>query len=424
MRVIRLLSICAAALLLGAAPMRASRADVVLAVAGSSNQTPAAASLGSFVAVAWSAEAPQGSDVYLAVSRDSALTFADPVRVNALRGEARVGGELPPRTGLTARPGSADPEIVVVYGSKTVHTEIKLARSLDGGRTFTPGRPLQAAGAAGDRGWHAMALDAAGTAHVLWLDHRGLAAAKGAATHAGHEADALDGVAMAQRSGLYYARDDAHGNAPERELVKGVCYCCKVAMAAGRDGSLFAAWRQVYPGNVRDIAFIASHDLGRTFTAPARVSADEWQLAGCPDDGPAMGVDGEGTVHVVWPTVLGGPEPEGAIFYASSRDGRTFSPRARVPTLGSSRPMHPQILVDQAAGISVAWDEVVNGVRQAAVRTLRFDEAGRPRFGTATRLGTSDTPSSYPVLVATSRGPVALFVSGVPGATVIRASRP
>lgn len=418
----RLVLVPALILLLGPGPTRVAASDAVLAVEGSSNQTPAAASLGPFVAVAWSAQPVQGkADVYVAVSDDGGASFGDPVRVNLVAGEARVGGELPPRVGLSTRPGQAAPEIVVAYGSKTAGTEIKVARSLDGGRTFTPGMALQAPGAVGDRGWHAMVLDQAGAAHVMWLDHRGLAAARDA-SHAHHEAAAIDGVAMAQASGLYYARDDRGHPAAERELVRGVCYCCKVALAAGPDKTLYAAWRHVYPGNIRDIAFLASRDGGRTFDTPGRVSVDDWQLAGCPDDGPAMAVDGDGTIHVVWPTVMGGPTPEGAVFYTSSRDGRTFSPRVRVPTLGSPRPMHPQILVTGAGRVTVAWDEVLNGQRHAAVQTMSFDEAGQPLFGATTRLAPASTPSSYPVLVSTPRGTLAVYVSGAPGATIIRTS--
>ncbi|MDH4064747.1 MAG: glycoside hydrolase, partial [Acidobacteriota bacterium] len=262
-----------------------------------------------------------------------------------------------------------------------------------------------------------------GAAHVMWLDHRGLAAAK-ASPHAHHEAAALDGVAMAQQSGLYYAREDRTVASTERELLKGVCYCCKVAMATGTHGEIFAAWRHVYPGNIRDIAFLASRDGGHTFEAPGRVSIDDWQLAGCPDDGPAMAVDGEGTVHVVWPTVIGGQTPEGAIFYASSRDGRTFSPRRRLPTLGSPKPMHPQIVADSAGRITAAWDEVVDGVRHAATRAITFDEAGQPLFGAARRLGPPDAPSSYPVLVSTSNGTLAVYVSGKPRESVIRVETP
>ena len=126
------------------------------------------------------------------------------MRVNDIEGEARLGGELPPRVALVPRSGGGVPEIVVAYGSKTTGTAIKVSRSTDGGRTFTPARELQAPGAAGDRGWHALTIDAAGAAHVMWLDHRGMVSDK-AESHEHHEAAAMDGAAMAQRSGLYYA---------------------------------------------------------------------------------------------------------------------------------------------------------------------------------------------------------------------------
>jgi hypothetical protein len=263
----------------------------------------------------------------------------------------------------------------------------------------------------------------------MWLDHRGLADPKNAAHHGGGhregaaahqvEKDASDGVAMAERSGLYYASDGATP-ASERELVKGVCYCCKVALVTTPGGAIYAAWRHVYPGNIRDIAFIASRDGGRTFGALGRVSHDGWQLAGCPDDGPAMSVDSGGITHVVWPTVLGGPAPEGALFYASSDDGQRFKPRVRIPTLGSPRPMHPQILSAGDDRLIVAWDEVLNGIRNAAVQSVRLDATGRATFGPIQRLGTAGSPSSYPVLVSTPHGPRAVFVEGKPGASVIR----
>jgi hypothetical protein len=183
---------------------------------------------------------------------------------------------------------------------------------------------------------------------------------------------------------------------------------------------VYAAWRHVYPGNIRDIAFIASSDGERRFGAAARVSVDGWHLAGCPDDGPAMSVDGRGVAHLVWPTVLNTPEPEGALFYASSADGRSFTPRVRIPTLGSPKPMHPQVLARTPDRIMVAWDEVVNGVRRAAVRSLRLDEAGQPIFGAPHHLGSLDSPSSYPVLVPTSRGTLAVYVEGKAGASKIR----
>ena len=50
---------------------------------------------------------------------------------------------------------------------------------------------------------------------------------------------------------------------PRWALTGGVCYCCKTALAVGADGAIYAAWRHVYPGNMRDIAFTLSRDGGQ-----------------------------------------------------------------------------------------------------------------------------------------------------------------
>ena len=143
---------------------------------------------------------------------------------------------------------------------------------------------------------------------------------------------------MAQGSGLYYARTEPmHAPGDERMLTMGVCYCCKTSIAAGPGGHIVAAWRHVYDGNVRDIAVTTSTDGGRTFSPPARVSEDGWSINGCPENGPSVVVDDAGATHVAWPTVIGGAEPTGALFYAIGRRA-TFSPRLRIPTLASRDP--------------------------------------------------------------------------------------
>lgn len=389
-------------------PVAHSRSDVTLAIAGATNQTPWVAAQGSLVAAAWGASAAGKADIYLAVSRDGGLKFGPPVRVNAVAGEARVSGEIAPRVAIVPGSASGVPEIAVLWNAKDGVTMIKLARSRDGGRSFGTPQPLQTAGAAGDRGWQALAVDGRGTAHAIWLDHRGMAAAKtGAAAHKGEH----DGVAMAQRSGLYYASSSAGGASVDRELFKGVCYCCKTAMTAAPDGTLYAAWRHVFDGNFRDMAFTASRDGGKTFSPLARINQDGWSINGCPDDGPAMAVDAKGAVHLVWPTVVGGTE--GALLYAVSRDGRSFSAPIRVPTLGSPKPSHPQIAIDGQGRPVVAWDEVRNGVRGAA-----FSRMTASTFGPAQSLGTSG-PSTYPVLAVGSRGVVAVWTAGPPAQATI-----
>ena len=397
-----------------------SSAPAPLDVPGRSDQTPWVAASGSFVAVAWGASAAGKADVFLAVSRDGGDTFGQPVQVNRIAGEARLGGELPPRVALVARRESPTPEIVVTWTARGDTTAIKTARSRDGGSTFADPVVMQAPGAIGDRGWPAMTVDHRAAVHAIWLDHRGLAArrAAGAAPAAHTPGVQHDGAAMAQHSGLYYASVGGSRTA-ERELAKGVCYCCKTALAAGPDGTLFAAWRHVYPGNLRDMAFAISRDGGRTFSASARVHEDRWAVNGCPDDGPALGVDAKGTAHLVWPTVIDGPQPEGAIFYASTRDGRQFTPPVRVPTLGGPKPSHPQIVVDRRGRTFVAWDESLDGRRVAALREITRQPGRSPAFGDIVRLST-DGAAVYPVLAATDAGLVAVWTTGGEDARVER----
>jgi hypothetical protein len=394
---------------------------VTLAVKDRSNATPWVAARGSFVAVAWGGTLDGNTDVFVAVSRDGGNRFAEPVQVNAIAGEARLGGELPPRVELLGR-ANGDPEIIVLWTARGASTEIKTARSSDGGKSFSFPVTLQSSGVRGDRGWAALAIDKSGEAHAIWLDHRGLASDDNQKAHADHKAAEHDGTAMAQRSGLFYAAGEQTSWRQEQELTTGVCYCCKTALAVAPSGTIYAAWRHVYSGNFRDIAFTSSRDAGRTFATPTRISEDQWQLNGCPDDGPAMAVDGAGTVHVVWPTVLTGPVSQGALFYATSSDGRTFTPRVRVSTLGSPKPSHPQIAVDAKGRIILAWDEVVNGTRTAVVREVLRGSRGEVTFGQAIKVAEGQ-PSLYPVLASTAGAIVSAWTAGTPGRSVIQVRR-
>lgn len=395
---------------------------VTLAIDGRTSAMPWIASSGRAVAVAWMATVAGASDVYVAVSDDDGRTFAPPVRVNTVAGDGRAAGEIPPRVAFGPVADAAGRrEVVVAWNAKDRGTEIKIARSRDGGRTFAAPVSLQAPGAAGDRGWHSLAIDERGVAHVFWLDHRGLAeASANAGAKAGGHYGEHDGVAMAQKSSLHYAASGPGAAIGERAIAPGVCYCCKSAAVAA-PGRIVTAWRHVFADNVRDIAFTESRDGGRTFAPIARVSADGWSINGCPDDGPALAVAGDARIHAVWPTVVQGPETSGALFHATLGRDTAFSARQRVPTLGSPKPSHPQVVADASGGVVVAWDEVIDGVRTAAYVTGTPDGAAGLRFARPTTLAVG--PSAYPVLAATGRGVVAAWTAGPPTASSIHVRR-
>jgi hypothetical protein len=389
---------------------------VTLSVAGRTSATPWIASAGTAIAVSWMATADGKADVFVAVSHDEGRSFAAPVQVNTVAGDGRANGEFPPRVAFGPADGSGRREVVVAWNAKDQGTEVKLARSRDGGRTFAAPEALQAPGAAGDRGWHAMALDDRGVAHVIWLDHRGMTAAKSDGGHKGEH----DGVAMAQLSSLYYAAAAPGSRGVERAVSPGVCYCCKTAVVAA-PGRIVAAWRHVFAGNMRDIAFTESRDGGRTFRPIARVSEDGWSINGCPDDGPALAVGEDARVHAVWPTVVQGPETSGAIFYAALGTGSSFSARQRVPSLGSPKPSHPQVVVDGSGRVVVAWDEIIGGVRTAAYATGVAQPDGRVTFGPPARIAAG--PTAYPVMAVAPRGVVAAWTAGPPTASSIHVRR-
>src|SRR4029453_19488282 len=92
----------------------------------------------------------------------------------------------------------------------------------------------------------------------------------------------------------------------------------------------FVVWGTLSPGGVRNTAIARPAGAGRTFGAPVRVSADDWKIDACPDDGPAMAIDGGGAIYVAWPTLLQGASPHMAIFETVSRaGGAPFAPGTR-----------------------------------------------------------------------------------------------
>jgi hypothetical protein len=401
-----------------------------IAVKGRANANASLAADGQFAVLAWGATTTDGvTDIYAAASTDGGRTFAAPTRINQLAGEANLSGEQPPRIALVPRTGR-NPAIVVVWTAKApAGTRLLSARSDDAAKSFAPPIRVPGSEASGNRGWQSIAAGRDGGVVAVWLDHRELSTDRGGAPsmhHAEHQHLAsgqkpADGVARAQQSKLMFSRLGESGSS--HQLTGGVCYCCKTAIATDSAGGVYAAWRHVYEGNVRDLAFTKSSDGGRTFAPPVRVSDDHWVLDGCPENGPALAVGEAKRIHVVWPTLVPGAtsasEPTLALFYAMSDDGRHFTARQRIPTEGF--PRHPQIALGRTGELIVAWDEQARGTRRVALAHGAIDGKGTPGF---VRQQISDNArAEYPVLARVNDGTVVAWTSGPTGQTVIRAER-
>lgn len=398
--------------LLSGTVLSAQSSVTTLAVADRTGANPTVAAHGAFVAVAFSAATISSMDIFVATSTNGGTTFGAPVQVNRVAGEARVSGEEPPRVALVPRRGTT-PEIVIVWTAKAGTTwKLLSARSLDGGRTFSASAPVPGSDSEGSRGWQSVAVDASGRISVLWLDHRDLIAADGAHQHNAASPMVMPKGNPTERAALSQLMFTSLGSTRALSIARSVCYCCKTALAVSGD-NVYAAWRHVYPSGERDIAFTTSTNRGRTFASPVRVSDDHWKLDGCPDNGPALAIDATKRAHVVWPTTAEGKNATAkdamalSIYYAVSRDGKSFSARSRVPTRGPAS--HPQIVMLPNGTALVAWDEVVDGTRRLGLVRATVSASGAVSF---TPIAAPDAGPGqwYPALTATTSGAVITWV--------------
>ncbi|WP_462248727.1 hypothetical protein [Ekhidna sp.] len=126
-----------------------------------------------------------------------------------------------------------------------------------------------------------------GTFNVAWLDGRNTA-------NNDHNHHGGSG-AMSLRTALV----DLRGNIMnESELDNRICDCCQTSGAMTKDGPIFV-YRDRSVDEVRDMAFVSK--TNEQWSTPKLISQDNWNITGCPVNGPRM-ASYENTVVVAWYT--------------------------------------------------------------------------------------------------------------------------
>jgi hypothetical protein len=280
-------------------------------------------------------------------------------------------------------------------------TDLRLARSADGGRSFSPAVTVNDDGGfRSGHSFHDVAVSPDGSVYVSWLDSRAQDAYERESGHtpvAGHASHG-DGPGVEVRVARSTDGGRAFGEAAV--VAQGVCECCRTRLAFGRDGVVYVAWRHQFGANVRDPAVARSDDGGATFGEPVRVAADGWLIPGCPHSGPAIAVDGAGRVHVAWHT--GAPGRAG-LYHAMSDDrGASFHTPSQIAAAGAAGPQ----LAPRASGAWLAWEE-----QTGAVRVARLSPAGA--IAVRRRYSGSSPALAAGALVRMDDGRV--VVTGLPG---------
>jgi len=326
----------------------------------------------------WLARVDKGH-VVVSRSGDGGKTFGGEVQVNAVAEAILADGQNRPQLLV------AGDTIVVAWAQalpKLHSGHIRFARSVDGGRSFSPPVNVNDDGAEIGHSFPAMASDGKGGLAIAWLDARD----KEAATAAG---------AKYAGSGVYFVTSADNGAqfSPNRRLAGHSCECCRIGLAYGRGGEAQALWRHVFGDNIRDFALARLAADAQI----ARASDDDWQIDACPHHGGALAIDGEGRRHLVWFT---GSAKRPGIHYRYA-DGAQFSPPVALGD-ADAQPGHPVVF---AAGSNVwlAWREFDG--KQYRVKAQRSVDRGAS-WQAARSVAVAERTADLPIFVAGARSPL------------------
>jgi hypothetical protein len=233
---------------------------------------------------------------------------------------------------------------------KPVSRELRLSKTVDGGRTFLPSIVVNDDQQVINHTFDALHRGPDGTLHVSWID--------------GREGKKDPGTFVAR------SQDQGRSVTANVKVDDNTCVCCRTALASAPDGTLYVAWRKIF-GDIRETVVARSEDGGQTFSAPVIVGHDQWVFPSCPHRPASLGVDQQGRLYVVWYTE--GTDEIPAIYLAYSDDrGKTFSQKRQLNGAKGTFPDHPQMAVDPTGRIVVVWEEQ-SPVRREVVVSASLD---------------------------------------------------
>lgn len=213
--------------------------------------------------------------------------------------------------------GSLAAHWLVKSGTGTYAYDVNIARSKDAGKTW--GKPLvpHTDKTQTEHGFVSLVPLPDGRVGAVWLDGRNL---KDVKDHEGDEHTPLP-VSMTLR----YATIDADGKlSDETQLDERVCECCQTSAALTSAGAI-AVYRDRSDKEVRDIHFVTRQQ--GNWSAPRPVYSDNWEINGCPVNGPSVAADGS-RVAIAWYT---GANDSPQVKVAFSNDaGATFGEPVQV----------------------------------------------------------------------------------------------
>jgi hypothetical protein len=194
---------------------------------------------------------------------------------------------------IALQDGSLAAHWLVKSGKGTYAYNVNLARSNDGGKTWSKPIVPHRDNTETEHGFVSLIPLPDGRLGAVWLDGRNMEGMK----HEDEHAPAAESMT------LRYAAIDRDGRlTDEVQLDERVCECCQTSAALTNEGAI-ALYRDRSQTEVRDIYFVKQ--TNGSWGAPQAVHSDNWEINGCPVNGPAVAADGR-RVAVAWFTGANG----------------------------------------------------------------------------------------------------------------------
>ena len=213
--------------------------------------------------------------------------------------------DFPSVIGLTD--GTLAAHWLVKRGSATYAYDVNIARSVTRGSTWTKPLVPHRDNTQTEHGFVSLIALPDARLGAIWLDGRNM-------KNSGEHEPAAESMTL-----RYATIGDDGTLSDEAQLDERVCECCQTAAAVTSDGPI-AVYRDRSVGEVRDIYLV--RQVNGTWTTPQPVFADNWQIDGCPVNGPAIAANGRNVV-VAW---FSSPSNAPRVKVAFSNDaGATFS---------------------------------------------------------------------------------------------------
>lgn len=189
----------------------------------------------------------------------------------------------------------------------------------------------------------------------------------------------------------------------EVRLDERTCDCCQNAVAVTSSGPVIA-YRNRSTEEIRDI--YVTRRVGGKWTTGVPAYSDNWKIAACPVNGPALSAQGN-RVALAWFTAPGDSGRVNVAF--SDNAGAKFGSPIRVDDGKPSGRVDVALTPD--GGALVTWVERIGG-DTAAVRTRRISKEGKA--GTATTIASSSAARASGFPKAVIAGNNVMFAWTVP----------